>query len=96
MFDLVLLRLGKTTCPGWYMGFLFSFMSTLSLIGLYRMAVSGKVPVGNNHNSAWNYGGEQKLFSRARLNVRWTLWAHGPIGPAARGRGWPPARRTAV
>ncbi len=61
------------------------------------MAVSGKVPVGNNNNSAWSYRVKHiGLAGPIECPVApmgpwgpmgpWALWDHGPTGPAADGR----------
>ena len=43
---------------------LFFFFSSRVLHNLFfYMAVSGKMLVGNNNNSAWNYGGETNRFA---------------------------------
>ena len=43
-----------------------------------HVAVSGKVPVGNNDNSVWNYGGKQIGFAGASECL---LGPWGPMGP---------------
>jgi len=50
---------------------------------MFHMAVSAKVPVGSNRNTAWNYGGEQiGVTGPTECPMgSWGPWLHRP--------GWP-------
>ena len=50
------------------------------------MAVSGKSPLAETSNSAWNYGGDENW---CRGPDRMSVGPEGPIGPDAAGAGRP-------